>query len=371
MKINQQMLKYSWLCILILLPLNFVQGSVSSHTQRISKVYKLNHETTVYISNKYGKIHISNWNKDSVEFEINLTIRSSNYTRVYKLKDNINFDFVQTKYNITATTIFGNRYNSNFSDLKNLAESFVSTENQVSIDYFVKIPVWANLNIDHKYGDIYLDDAEGEMTITLSNGDIKANSLKGHCYLNFNSCDANIYFIKDGKVNINYTDFTLKSGDKVDVISKSCNVYLDDIDYLKIDSRRDKYFISSIKKTFGDTYFSDFNVYELEDEISYDMKYGTITLDKVAKTFSLINLSSEYTDITILFNKSVTYNFDMTHYNDISFYYPKELSKLQEKLVDEESNEYLVYGSIGPSSTSSSKLNIKAFKKCYIRIEHK
>jgi uncharacterized protein YozE (UPF0346 family) len=366
-----KILKYKWILVLAFLSSFHVNGAITSHTQRIIKKYKINDETRVYINNKYGKIHVSNWSKDSLEIEINLLIRSSNSTRVYKLKDNIDFDIVKTKYNITATTVFGSRYNSIFSDLINLAESFVSTENQVTIDYTIKAPLWANISIEHKYGDIFIDDSEGEMNIKLSNGELKANRLEGATIVTLSSADADIYHMKDGKVIITYADLNIKSANKLNINSKSSNVFLSDIEYLKVDSRRDKYYITTLDKSFGDTYFSDFSISELNREVSYDMSYGNMNIEKIARDFSLINLTSEYTDISILFDRHASYNFDMTHFNDIAFNYPKELSKLQEKLIDEEKSEFLVYGTIGPAENTNAKVNIKAFKKCYIRIEHK
>jgi len=336
-----------------------------------SKTYKINDETTVYINNKYGKVHISNWNKDSVYIEINLSVKSSSSSRVHKLKNNIDFDFVKTKYNITATTIFGSSYNSIFSDLRNLAESFVSTENYVTIDYFIKTPIWTNINVENKYGDIFIDDAEGEMNINLSNGELKANKLLGTSMIQVSSGGADIYYIKNGKVIINYADLNLKKADKLNITSKSSNIFLREVNYLKLDSKRDKYYITTINKTLGDSYFSDFSITELSSELSFDMKYGNINLERIGREFSLINISSEYADVSLLFDRNMTYNFDMTHFNDIAFYYPKELSKLQEKLVDEETSEYLVYGTIGPSQSTNAKVILKAFKKCYIRIEHK
>ena len=371
MKINKILSRYSVIVIMMLLYCSNASATITTHSEQIVKKYPVTRESNVYITNKYGKVHVSNWNKDSVIIEISLMIRSSNSARVYKLKDNISFDFVKTKYNITASTLFGGPYNSIFSDLKNLAETFVSTENQVTIDYYIKAPEWINLNIDHKYGDVFIDDASGDLNITLSNGQLKANKLNGNTVLNLSSGDADIYFLKDGKIISNYLDLTVKNADKIDITSKSCNINLYDVKYCKINSRRDKYYITSVEKAYGDSYFSDIILTELNQEVSLDMKYGNITIDKISRKFSLINLGSEYTDISIIFERNMTYNFDMTHYNDISFVYPKEISKLQEKLVDQETNEYFVYGTIGTDTEPNAKVNIKAYKKCYIRIEHK
>ncbi len=371
MKKRKHIIKFKLLFLFTIVCTAFLNANSYSHNQTIVKKYKVNRETIVYINNKYGKVHVGNWQNDSVKIEITLSIKSSSYTRVYKLKENIDFDFVKTKYNISATTVFGSRYNSFFSDLKDLAESFVSTENQVTIDYFIQVPIWINIDITNKYGDVFIDDAEGEVSINISNGELKANKLLGTSYVTLNTGGADIYDIKDGKLNINWGDLNIKSAEKVDITSNKCNGRLADIDYLRLNSKRDEFYITSVNRILGDMYFSDLKVSELETEVSLDMKYGSFYLDQLSETFSFINLTSEYTDVDILFNRDMSYNFDMTHFNDITFYYPKDLSKLQEKLVDEDASEYLVYGTIGPAQSPKAKVNIKAYKKCYIRIEHK
>lgn len=347
-----------------------VRAQTYTDSRRIVKTFKVTPSTTVDITNKYGKIHVVPWNKDSVKIEVNLMIKSSSHSKINKIKSNIDFDFTQTNYYIVVSTVFGTKYNTILSDLKNLAETFLTVENQVTIDYTIKMPSWTNLKIENKFGDIFIDDLKGDLDLKLSNGDLKANNLTGSANISINYGDGVINYLKDAKLFISYSDLLLKKADKITLDSKSSKITLNTINVMKTKSRRDKYYITESAKLYGDTYFTDVYITRLEKELSFDLKYGNISIETIPQNFSLINISSEYTDIDLIFQKNTSYQFDLTHNNDIVLNYPRDISNLKEKLVDEEEDQYLVYGNIGGMNTNS-KLRITALKKCYIKIIHK
>lgn len=367
--------KWTFKIGILLLVLLFEKGNLLlsqtyTETRRIVKTYHISPSTTVDVTNKYGKIHVVPWTKDSVKLDILLTINSSSTTRLSKIKENIDFDFTSTKYYIVASTVFGSRYNTFFSDLKSIAESFLSVENEVNINYTIYTPSWSNLKIDNKFGDIFLDDMEGDIDIKLSNGDLKANNLSGYTLLNLNSADGVMNYVENGKFIISYSDLLVKKANQISIDSRSSKITLQYIDYMKAKSRRDKYNIDLINKMLGESYFSDLYITNLNKEVSFDLTYGNISFSKINKNFSLINLNSEYTDLDLVFESGSSYELDLTHYNEVIFNYPREISKLEEKLIDEEDKQFLVWGTIGTGSPSS-KVRINILKKCYLNIYHK
>ena len=71
------------------------------------------------------------------------------------------------------------------------------------------------------------------------------------------------------------------------------------------------------------------------------------------------------------FEKGSGYGFDMTHNNDVVFSFPQDVARLDEKIVDEEEDHFMVYGTIGNAAVGGSKVKITALRKCYINIFHK
>ena len=346
---------------------NTVFGQTYTENRKIVRSYKVENSTTVDITNKYGKVHIIPWDEDSVRFEIELTIKAQSSSRLRKLKNSVDFDFTATGYYITAKTIFGSKYNSFLSDIRNLAETLIP-KHQIIIDYIVKVPDNLSLKINNKYGDIFTDNYNGDLDIILSNGDLKANNLNGKTNIELKIGDGVVNSISNGKLIIAYSEFYIKKADNLNINSRSSKVTIDSVEVLNIQSRRDKYYISETNNMFGETYFSYLWVYMLNDELNFKMKYGTLNLEMIHSGFSFLNINSECADQNLFFDKNSSYQIDITH-RFVKLNYPTGIADLQEKNINNDETQFLTYGIIG-TSENTAKVNIHA-ERCDVNIIHK
>ncbi|MBN1183065.1 MAG: hypothetical protein JXB49_12300 [Bacteroidales bacterium] len=348
-----------------------IEAQEYTETRRISKEFDCSKSTTIEVSNKYGRVHVMPWDKDSVKFDIVLNIKTNSIPRLKKLRDNVDFDFTATAYFINATTVFNNnKYNSFFSDLKTITESLLPTENEVVIDYTIKVPAEVILNLSNKYGDIYMDDLNGEVSIALSNGDLKANKLMGKSYIGIAFGDVNINYLNEGKIEASYADVRVRDAKNIIVESKSSNINVDNAKMLKINSKRDKFVIGEADNILGETYFTDIQAQQLNKDLNLNLKYGELYLQNVIKGFSLININSEYTDIEIFLQRGTSYQLDITHTPDVYLRLPSENADINEKIVNDETKEMMTFGKIGTAETAS-KIKLSAMKKCNISIMQK
>ena len=368
MKVYNTLCKYlSGLLLFISIFSYSVFGQTYTESRKIIRSFKVENSTTVDITNKYGKIHIIPWDEDSVKFEIDLTIKAQSNSRLRKLNNSVDFDFTGTAYYITAKTIFGNKYNSFLSDLRNLAETLIP-KHQIIIDYIVKVPNNLSLKINNKYGDIFTDNYNGDIDIVLSNGDLKANNLNGKTNIDLKIGDGVVNSISSGKLIIAYSEFYIKKAADININSRSSRVTIDSVEVLNIQSRRDKYYISEINNMFGDTYFSYLWVYMLNDELNFKMKYGTLNLEMINPDFSFLNVNSEFADQNWFFDKNSSYQIDITH-KFVKLNYPTGIANLQEKNINNDENQFLTYGIIG-TAANKAKVNINAIR-CDVNIIHK
>ena len=213
-----------------------LQAQSFTESKRIERVFPVSSSTSVEIINKYGKVHILSWDKDSVGIDIELTVKSDNLSKLNKIMDNIDFDFTSTDYYVIAETRFGRRYNSFFESIKDLAETIIPSDNVVEIDYTVQVPKTIELKINNKYGDVYIDDHAGDLRLNLSNGDLKVNELTGNSVINIEIGDGVINYIQDGKLDIAYSEFEIKKADKLNLFCRSSRVDIGEINDLSINS---------------------------------------------------------------------------------------------------------------------------------------
>lgn len=348
----------------ICLFLTFLAGNLFSQTfsesARIEKVFKTRPSTMVDITNKYGMIHIVPWEKDSVRILIELSVKSSSISRLDKIMNNIAFDFTDTDYYIIVKTVFGKKYNKLFDELRNLAETFIPSDNVVKIDYTVMMPEENELNIHNKFGNIYIDNHSGDLNLVLSNGDLKANALNGNVIIDLNMGDGVINYIKNGKLNISYSNLRIKNTNELTLGTRTSKINIDTVNNLKIHSRRDKYYIEKSTSISGETYFSNLWVYDLSKDLNLILKYGSLNLEYIHNDFSFLNINSNYTDLSLVFERDAAYQIDISHKNT-GITYPEYLGKLEKKAIDVKEKEFMTYGRMG-NRDNSSKVKIDAIK---------
>jgi hypothetical protein len=356
-------LLFIWLIIVMF----SVAARAQTYSEHLVKHYKVSDKSTVEIFNKYGKVHVIAWEKDSVKFEVDMRISASDQKKLNKLKGNISFDFTSTNYYVIARTQFV-KSGGIFSDV---VETIIPSNN-VSIDYTVYIPSNVNLRIDNKFGDVYIDDFNGNFGLVLSNGALKANSLNGNTSLQLNSADAMINNINSGSLTLRYSDVEFRNINKLDLDTKFSKIEITEAGQLKINSRRDSYTIEKVGKISGKGDFTKMNIIHLGEELSFSNKYYSLIVEDIDPGFSLINITTELTDVELRFPKASAYNLDVTHHPEVQLTVPTSGTHLETKELNDENRLLLTYGTVGKASSKNlPKVKIVAERKCIINLFHR
>ncbi|MBU0765867.1 MAG: DUF4097 domain-containing protein, partial [Bacteroidetes bacterium] len=294
-------MKSKWKYLLLLLAvyggIQHAGAQILTESRKVSRSFSANNETTVDIQNKYGKVHIVTWDKDSVRVIISMQLQSDSEERISELKRHINFDFTETPTYLIVRTDIGPSGKGFFGDLKDIARSLSSSGNEVQINYKVFLPEYVNLKVSNKYGDIYASSLSGDLTIRLDNGDLKADNFRGRADIEIQFGDAVVNSIGDGRISLNYAEIYAKEAGQLTIDSKSSKITIDKVESLKINSKRDKFYVKEIDKIYGSSSFSDFWIHYLSTEASCNIKYGHFNMEAVSAGFSFLNFTSRYTDL--------------------------------------------------------------------------
>lgn len=342
-------------------------AQVTDYHRQITKSYRVNSNATVEIYNKYGKIQIIPWNNDSVRFDIDIRIKAKDKQKVEKIKQNVDFEFTTSQYFLIARTKLGENGSDVIKDIMDIAGSYFSSSNSVNINYTVMVPARTSIKIENKFGDVFFEDHEGTVNLSLSYGDLKANRLSGRADIKISSGDADINYLKEGYIICSYANLHVRETNRITAQSQSSVITIEKINTLKLNSRRDKLFINEIGAISGETYFSTVSLGLLKEEASLTSRFGNVTIDDIQKSFSAINLSSELTDISLSFARPMSFHFDLTHHQSVIFGYPTAYAKVSSRVVSADDKLYQTSGFFG-SGNSDSKVNIKAPRKCNITI---
>jgi hypothetical protein len=344
-----------------------VNAQTFSNNKSVTHSFKVNPETTVEINNKYGKIHVIPWDKDSVQITASLNVFSNNLVRLEKIKNSIDFKFTETKFYISAFTDFGTNSNQILTELKSLSDAIITGQNSIEINYLVYCPASINLSLVNKFGDIYIDNMVGKLKLSLSNGDLKINSIEGEAQIELSFGSGIINNIREGQLTVSYSDIKIKDAMRLDIDSKSSTLNIDRADFIKIISRRDKYFITTVENFYCNSEFSQVWIEKLLCDTDCSLKYGSFTLSEVKKEFCNINLNSEYTDLNLTLSKESKYEADIFYPDGASATFP--VNKAKYGFLNEKEGSIQWHASYKTGNIEElPKLRINATQKSYISI---
>jgi hypothetical protein len=232
----------------------------------------------------------------------------------------------------------------------------------------VRLPERMDVVLNNKFGDIYMDDLEGQVDIELSNGVLKANRLGGNAAISLSFANGTIKSLGSANLKLSYSDLVLSEVSELDLSSKSSKLNVDSVNVLKIDSRRDKLYFKHVEYIYGQSNFTTVWVYDFLRESSLYMKYGELTVEHVIPGFSKIFVESEFTDISLYFDRATTFEFDILYNEKSSLRLPGKEVLSEETQTGKD--HFRSVGTMG-NGKPAGQLNIDALQKCYINISYK
>jgi hypothetical protein len=354
------------LCIVLLPFTRLTEAQNSSETRSFMKSYPVGRENTLEVTNKYGTIQITTWKKDSVYIRAEIKASAPNQEKISTMFEGVSINFTEAGSVRKVQTIFTQNINRLFEGFKGMTSKIISYDSKIEINYYINVPEYLNLKVDNRYGDLYMENCTGKISVSVSNGSFKANSLGRESSVTISFCDAVIGSIVSGTIEASFSEVTAYDLGDVTINSISSKYELKKAGKILFESKRDKFDISSIESMRGNSYFTDFKVKELKNELNLTSRYGEISTETIEKGFESINLNSGYSEIFLNFAEGSSYNLDVRHLNTF-LALPAKNSKTEQKTLDEDKKEYITYGIVG-TNPGSVKVKIDA-NRCKIYIK--
>jgi len=344
--------------ILILLLFSSLSAQHNSEMRSYIKTLPVNKETSFEVNNKYGTIEITNWDKDSVYIRAEVKAYAPNNSRLRKLFDGVTVNITDTKYLIRAQTDFTQNINMLFESFKGMTGKLIPYDSRIEINYFINIPEYMNLNIENKYGSVYMEDNSGKLSISISNGSFKANDLERVSSITLSFCDATINSINSGKIDASFSEISIIEAEDISINAISSKFDIKKALKIQVESRRDKFNIDNIEILKGNSYFTDFKINTLRKVLDIDTRYGNVNIYQIEKGFEAININSNNSDLSLTFEHGSSYNLDIRRINAFVVL-PDQNSDTEEKVLNEDKKEYIIYGTVG-NKPGTTKVKIDA-----------
>ena len=355
----KQVFLYKNILVVLLLIAGFTATGQDFRKRRSeTKSFKISDDVELRVVNKYGRIQLIPWTKDSIKFEVNIEVRAKKEDKAQSTIDNIDIDFVSFQSYIESKTSFSGQ-GSFWGGVKDKTGSVFSGDSKTQIDYKIYLPNTVHLNIDNKYGDIFMEDHLGRTTISLANGDLKARSFKGPTSIALEFAYANIKEITNGSISMDHrSELQLDEADELKIESRSSRININTINKLEITSHRDKYLVKNVGTLTANNNYTYLEIYTLGNYLSVNAKYGSVDVDAVESGVKRLDFMVEDTDIGIKKPETRSITIEAIYSEKAGLYFPSELINKNTTMEDEDKKLVKTIGMVGDSFVSPIKLNI-------------
>jgi hypothetical protein len=325
-----------------------------SESKKITKGFNVEKSTIIDINNKYGDITIETWDKDSVMVYIDYTVTEKNYERLKRRNEQIGFELSRSGHYIVVNTIVSSSKNMLLGELSKLKESIGMAESQVQINIKVKLPDNLDLRIKNKFGNVFIGDFKGDLTIDMANGRLKAHDLTGYVNLKISFGDAIINSIDSGHLEIYYSEMNLGTARKLRVTSKTSNITITEVNQLLANSSRDDYRIRMIAEFETQANWTDFSITEFRSKSDIRMNYGDLTIERIRPSIDKIIIDARSTKINLFFDKEIDVNFEIVTNKDMVL--PNDASIDKSELINDKDKIMRYLGRTGNIEVGKPKL---------------
>ena len=318
-------------------------------TKRYERSFKVAPDSYLELTNKYGQIIINTWDKDSVLVTAEVTAHGKDNSDARKLLSRVDIDFNQTGQYLSVETML-DRKSGFFKELWNSVSVYSKTllsKTKLEIDYTIYVPATINLEVENKFGDLYLSEILGKCDINITHGNLRSNVIHGSSTIEIGNGEVKIKELKSGEITLKTTDTDIqKLGDDT-LRSSSSHIRIKNADQLNIDSRSDKTLrIDEVNRITGKSLFSKIEIEETKKSIDLNMNYGELRTTNIAFGFSKIDVEGKYTDIYLQFAPTTYLQADITAKED-QISVPVEGVDLQRNYDDEKKKYVNIKGTMG------------------------
>lgn len=313
--------------------------------------FKAGTATTLEINNRYGDVVVQGWTKDQIVVDVKVTIEMSDKSRAEKLLSYINIKFSEDGDHISAKTVIDDNFN--FSGW--------GGSRRFSIDYSVKMPTGANLDLTNKYGNTDIDELHGLVTLDIKYGDISADKLTRG-----NDKPLNKLTLAYGKGSIDEAGW-------LDVYARYApSVSIDKSQALLLDSKYSKVKIGATSSLVGESKYDNINVEEIKNivlqsgytsakigtvtkKINFQGSYGSFDVTSIPAGFESIEVKTSYMGVKLGIDEGASYVLDAhSSYGSIKF--NEENFRHEKHIV--ENNSTTLSGTVGKEKEPKATVKV-------------
>lgn len=274
------------------------EATIEGNLKTISKEISMEGIEWLKLSNNGGDIDIKNWEEPKIALVATIEIEGKNDEDVKQSLEDFKLDLLKKGNKVVV--------NHNFEEFDNCRcwpsrknKFKTSKGNKVKIDkveitYELKVPKEINLDVKNNYGNISIDDVNGELIASLFKGNLNAGSIKGKVNLNERYGEATIKSFQTGKIVLFQAGADLGKSDEVDLKANYSKVKMGETNKLLLSSFQSNISgLNKIQEIQGSLKYGDLDLEENVEIVTLNLFQANLNLKDVKH----LELNSSYSKI--------------------------------------------------------------------------
>ncbi len=270
----------------------------------IVQTYSTKTDRILQIRNKYGEIHLNTWDKPEIRVAIEIVSRANQRDRAEKRLKEVEIRERVFNQKIQLETVFTS---NNFLRL-----SREITDRGVNVNYEISMPANVAIEIENKFGNVYIADRTGNVEVTLNYGKLLAERLEGQGNvfdLSFGSAD--IAYIAGGDLKIDFSPLNIERGGDLNLTCNSAQVRMDQVDRLNVSASLGRLELGNVGEITGECSSGHFEVQRLGQKMDLIVRYATFfEVMEIVPGFESIQLDGKFSSFRLNFAPDAEFDLD-------------------------------------------------------------
>ena len=277
-----KLIKYSILVILLVGGAAPLWGQAKE--TKLNQSFNVNGSTRLNIDNRFGKVHIDTWNQNKVQAKVEVEVEGS-ASAAREVLDRINIDVSESGDEIRIETDIEDSNNKKWRN------------QQFKINYTISMPRTNPLRVDHRHGDLYINNFEGPLKVELAHGQMVAEELNGKSEISLQHGNGGrIAAIASGSLEIqHYQRLRLGKLGNLDFEMAHASVDGEQAGDLELELRHSKLDFGSMGEVNVDMQHSKLEAASI-DALNSDMQHSTIQVERLG---SALNADGNHSHVQI------------------------------------------------------------------------
>lgn len=313
----------------------------------VSEKYDVSANDKLSISNKYGKVHINTWDKNEITVDVEIKAFAGNEERAKELLDRIDIQRGKSANVIAFETVISSSSGGSWNN------------NGYEVNYTISMPPSNPLNVENRYGAVFLDNFKGDLNMVVKYGKLKANRISGsNKKFTIAYGGADIEALENGAIDISYSGGSIGEAGNVEINNRYGNFTIDKAKKIQTETRYGSLVIKEeAESIYGSFSYSKCQVEKLKKAIVVEAKYaGSFVINQVSRGFEKVELTGSYSSFELGFEANSKFGFKCSSsYGSIKITTPnvdiyKQIEQSQSKTFE---------GTVGKDGTAVVKIDTR------------